>query len=131
MEIVCCPSDKGGDIAGTKAWKDYGTSYGANVGDPARTGGGSLMAAIGNNSFNSRRSVKDPARTILLAETGAYWTAWRGVTTIPDRLFWHTSPGDYRWNTIFADGHGEFLRYEFRPGQKVWSTATYTFDPDL
>jgi prepilin-type N-terminal cleavage/methylation domain-containing protein/prepilin-type processing-associated H-X9-DG protein len=135
VQIARCPSDKGGDdtTPTTKSIDKYGSSYGANVGDPATIGGPSLLTTA-NDNWHTVSIVRDPARTIILAEAPVWYVLWRHKTfaQIPTRLFWHNATGENRWNAVFADGHAEFLTLEFAPGggTSLWSTANYTINPN-
>ena len=128
-----CPSDRGAAGSSTNSYYTYGSSYSAN------THGGSTpfeaqytITVSGTIDSVKTSAIKSPTRMVTLAENGAYFPVWNADTTgnfvygnPPNPIeFRHTKINDYRFNTLFADGHASFVR--LRMG--VWSNPDYTMD---
>lgn len=131
-----CPNDRSYTGTTNNSYSFYGASYSAN------THGGStpfeaqytitkVLDGVNNPSVKLGE-IKSPVRMVVLAENGAYFPVWNADASgnwaygnPPNSIeFRHTKANDYRFNTVFADGHADFIRYYMG----VWSTPAYTMD---
>jgi prepilin-type processing-associated H-X9-DG protein len=73
--------------------------------------------------------VRNPSKTVAMFESQSLEVvgpAYNEASPIADRMFWHTGPGDYRFNTAFCDGHASLVTYVPRD----WANDDYTFNID-
>ena len=129
VPAAVCPADEQQEAESLVY--DWGTSYRANT-----THGRSLTYnsddVISSNDFQIGRrasSVMNPSKTIAIFESEALTVAqpsYNDASPIADRFFWHSNPGDYRFNTSFCDGHAEVITYVPRD----WANDEYTFNVD-
>jgi hypothetical protein len=73
--------------------------------------------------------VAKPSRFVVFTSWGAYWVGWRHwtISTAPypmANLLWHWK--DYRWNTLFGDGHSAMIKYD--PNASDTNAPNYSFD---
>jgi prepilin-type N-terminal cleavage/methylation domain-containing protein/prepilin-type processing-associated H-X9-DG protein len=127
VPVANCPADEPyGEEALCYKW---GTSYRANT-----THGRSLTRndkAV--NIFRAGRlasEVLNPGKTVAMYESVAGEVVdpsdKRPSDTFPERVFWHTNRGDFRFNTLFCDGRVAMIAYN----PDVWVTDDYTFNID-
>lgn len=127
VPLALCPNDQVYAGSTNNSYRTYGASYSAN------THGGSTpfeaqytltRVLDGRHNPSVKLSeLKSPVRMVVLAENGAYFPVWNSADA-PALEYRHTKFRDHRWNTVFADGHADFIRYYVG----VWSTPAYTMD---
>jgi prepilin-type N-terminal cleavage/methylation domain-containing protein/prepilin-type processing-associated H-X9-DG protein len=123
-----CPNDRALPGMGTNnSYYSFGSSYSANT-----HGGATPFEAQYtitktldgvNNPSVKVSEIKSITRMVIMSENGAFYPVWNSANA-PDLEYRHSRLKDNRWNTVFADGHAEFVRY----GIGVWSTNAYTMD---
>jgi prepilin-type N-terminal cleavage/methylation domain-containing protein len=122
VPVAHCPMD----ILPTSAYYTYGSTYAIDCGsaiphtlfnDPTDTTGVSCKGS----------AIASPVRMVTISEEGSFFPAWDGEAP-PSQFFVHTKPGDYRWNTTFADGHAQFTKIIYEVGVDLMYTGNYTFD---
>jgi prepilin-type N-terminal cleavage/methylation domain-containing protein/prepilin-type processing-associated H-X9-DG protein len=123
-----CPNDRALPGLGTNnSYYAFGASYSANT-----HGGTTPFEAQftitktldgAQNPSVKVSEIKSLTRMVIMSENGAYFPVWNG-TVAPDFEYRHSRLRDNRWNTVFADGHAEFVRF----GIGIWSTNAYTMD---
>ena len=133
-----CPADDQQDEE--SVYFDWGTSYRANNthgrsltwnSNSSKQPGHPLTAAANKYQIGRRASeVLMPSRTVAVFESEALSVAQPGFNEtnnpLPNRYFWHSNPGEYRFNTAFCDGHASMVTYVPRD----WANDDYTFNID-
>jgi prepilin-type N-terminal cleavage/methylation domain-containing protein/prepilin-type processing-associated H-X9-DG protein len=128
-----CPSDRPLPGGTNNSYYTYGASYSANVHGGSTPYEAQYTITIAGSTTSVKASaIKSVCRMVTLAENGAYFPVWNADSSgkfaygyPPDPIeFRHTKLNDYRFNTLFADGHAAFIK--FRMG--VWSDTDYTMD---
>ncbi len=127
-----CPSDRA--LTGTNnSYYTYGSSFSANLhGGSTPFEAQYTLTIAGSLDSVKASSIKSVSRMVILAENGAYFPVWNANTSgnfvygnPPSPIeFRHTKVNDYRFETLFADGHAAFIK--FRMG--IWSDPEYTMD---
>jgi prepilin-type N-terminal cleavage/methylation domain-containing protein len=129
-----CPSDRA--ISGTNnSYYTYGSSYSANIHGGATPFEAQYTIALAGSATGESvkvSGIKSITRMVTLAENGAFFPVWNADTTgsfvyggAPNPIeFRHTKVNDYRFNSLYGDGHAAFTR--FVPG--VWANGDYTMD---
>lgn len=123
-----CPADEKSDD--DSYYNETGTSYRAN---------NTHARSLTRNSASADRpgrlatEVINPSRTVAMLESKvleivvpATVSTHIDIEDMPAKYFFHSGPGDARFNTSFCDGHAEMVTYE----NSVWSNDTYTFNID-
>lgn len=128
-----CAGDRAPAGTTNNSYYTYGSSYSANI------HGGSnpfeaqyTISLAGSYDSVKLTAIKSPTRMVTLAENGAYFPIWNAdisgkfvYGSAPNQIeFRHTKVNDYRFNTLFADGHAAFIRFFMG----VWANAEYTMD---
>ncbi len=129
VPVSVCPADEQQDT--DSIYYDWGTSYRANTGHARSLTHNNLP---GDNEQSGRLidEVTNTSKTIAMFESEALEAAKditkRNLETnpLPDNRFWHTKPGDYRFNTSFCDGHAAMITFQ----ENKWATDDYTFNID-
>ncbi|MEQ2009234.1 MAG: type II secretion system protein [Limisphaerales bacterium] len=135
VPVARCPSD--GKVGGNNPTNEYlffGSSYEANA-----HGTAALNTLTSGNTGSIRGAqVRNPARMVVMCDSGAMWCAWNNQ--IASSGYRHTKfisgsqVQDNRFNTAFGDGHAAFTKYEVRlplsatPTPTIMFTNDYTFD---
>jgi prepilin-type N-terminal cleavage/methylation domain-containing protein len=133
VPVASCPSDR--PITGTtnNAYYTYGSSYSANMhGGAVPFEAQYTLILAGTTDCIKRSAIKSLTRMVILAENGAYFPVWNADASgnyvygnpPPAFEFRHRKANDFRFQTVFADGHAAEVRY--RPG--IWANADYTMD---
>ncbi len=126
VPAAVCPADEQQDES--SLFFTWGTSYRANI-------GAGLVLTVNNDSANFQpgrlaTEVTSPSKTVAMFESVALEVADPKNTSINssnpnyDRMFWHSSLGEARFNTSFCDGHAATLTFE----EGAYVTDTYTFN---
>lgn len=130
MPLAQCPSDRKPPSGAASPWYDqYGSSYSPNAGVGVNPTINYLTKDANLNSVRMS-DIRSPERMLVNADHGIWQPVWPppvGYVLPVAQLFWHTPVNDTRFNTVFADGHAEFLRVFVG----VNSTNTYTSNRDL
>ncbi|MSU59003.1 MAG: prepilin-type N-terminal cleavage/methylation domain-containing protein [Pedosphaera sp.] len=127
-----CPSDRA--VSGTNnSYYTYGSSYSANMHGGATPFEAQYTITIPGTTDSIKTSaIKSITRMVTLAENGAFFPVWNADTSgnfvyggPPNSIeFRHTKINDYRFNTLFADGHASSVRFKMG----TWANADYTMD---
>ena len=132
MHVARCPSDKKSYLeTGNSGYQDFGSSYLANM-DYTLSGDAYTLTARPKDAVASSVKVGEvakPSRFVIFTSWGAYWVGWRHwtLTTAPypmANLLWHWK--DYRWNTLFSDGHSTMIKFD--PNLYDTNAPNYSFD---
>ncbi len=122
-----CPNDRPLNGTTNNSYYTYGSSYSANT-----HGGATPFEAQytvtkvldgAENPSVKLGDIQSISRMVIMSENGAFFPVWNG-TDAPDLEYRHTKRLDNRWNTLFADSHGSFVRFT----KGIWSDGTYTMD---
>jgi prepilin-type N-terminal cleavage/methylation domain-containing protein len=109
VPTALCPDDLVQTTLGGTCYAYYGASYAGNNGSVTVNGVPlNTLTAIGNAGCKLGQ-VMHPSNMVMLSEAGTFYLAWDQVNA-PNSFYWHTRPGDNRWNTSFTDGHAAFLQ---------------------
>jgi prepilin-type N-terminal cleavage/methylation domain-containing protein len=129
-----CPSDRA--ISGTNnSYYTYGSSYSANIHGGATPFEAQYTIAVAGSATGESvkvSAIKSITRMVTLAENGAFFPVWNADTTgsfvyggSPNPIeFRHTKVNDYRFNSLYGDGHAAFTRFVMG----VWANSDYTMD---
>jgi Tfp pilus assembly protein PilE len=101
IDAFLCPADT------NKAYyKHEGSSYvsnsKSNYGTPRP-----LYKGLGEQYCRTINNVVAPGITSMIEEDVAFDVSVgiaTGTTSYSETIFWHTKPGDYRWNMVMVDG---------------------------
>jgi len=100
-----CPSDK------TNSFTDKGTSYYNNSSSRSEF---TAQHGVSDNTEDfrarSRNEIKSTSLFIDAGERNGIWSLPQETRANKDVSFYHSDPGDYRWNYLFADGYVKFTR---------------------
>jgi len=128
-----CPSDRALPGTTNNSYYSYGSSYSANAHGGATPFEAQYTITVAGSIESVKASaIKSFVRMVTLAENGAFFPVWNADTSgtfvyggAPNPIeFRHTKINDYRFNSLFADGHASFV--PFKMG--VWATSEYTMD---
>jgi prepilin-type N-terminal cleavage/methylation domain-containing protein/prepilin-type processing-associated H-X9-DG protein len=116
VSVAHCPSD----TLITGPFVTYGCSYAANAAATAFT-----TLSIDADSCCKGSDIRSPVRMVVIGETGCYEIGWKSALP-PNEDYVHTKAADHdnRWNTGFADGHVQFVKFAIGDT----TDANYTFD---
>ena len=129
MQVALCPNDRDqpNNTAIVANYTAFGSSYSINAGSSANAAVNFITKDAAANSVRTAEIVS-PGRFTINGDAGVWYPIWpilyRNATA---EFYWHTKPGDNRFNTSFADGHAEFLRVTVG----VNATNNYTCNRDL
>ncbi len=126
-----CPADEKSDD--DSYFRETGTSYRANntharslTRNDRSVWGDDRPGRIATEVVNPSRTVAMLESKVLEIVVPATVSTHIPIEDMPAKYFFHSGPGDARFNTSFCDGHAEMVTYQ----NNVWSNETYTFNID-
>jgi prepilin-type N-terminal cleavage/methylation domain-containing protein len=135
VQVADCPGDQKSYLGtGNSAYQDFGSSYQANLYGGDLYGGvtiSNLTISASDLNCIGTSQVPKPTRFVIFGEGGAFWVGWYHwtLTYSPPQYpmideMWHGQ--EYRWNTLFADGHAAMTL--FFPHDTDKTAPNYSFD---
>ena len=99
VPLTQCPSDPW-------LYEGTGNSYGSNnAHDPRPVYPTHNLAKGHGDAPLHRNAIEKPARWVLAGEHGLNVWAWNETWQFFDKYFWHTEPGEQRFNALYSDAH--------------------------